>query len=418
MYEEQIEADSALAILDDEFREECGNVVERFFLLFDGIAKYYKDLSRFIDDLLQDGAGAFLQESAESVLEDEEGRQLLMEALMLLGVLLLLLEHRMPGSLREQFLVAHCRFRGSSDFLNFEAIQSLCRSVTLPPKASSAFATVASFASFLQGSSTPSVTEPNMILPSSAEEMCSRFPLPRRLMRLAIARLRSDDLYNQLRHYPNPEHRCAALGGQTACWYVLLNFIPEILQSEALVMKDIVDKFLLGWWVVPIFMGFMVDLSVAWDQHKAAKVALASVLAPAHVREFARTYSTRVPEMLVELRSMLRSVLTQEFVLSNMTSLVACLRDSNIALRWLLLHQNTMNKKLKEIVVAEGGAGGSDLLLSLILETATLEFELKRVYGDLDGKEKQWLKCKNHAAECMQELSDFFSGSKVLSRKV
>ena len=42
---------------------------------------------------LQVGAGAFLQETAETVLEDEEGRQLLMEALMLYGVLLLLLEH-------------------------------------------------------------------------------------------------------------------------------------------------------------------------------------------------------------------------------------------------------------------------------------------------------------------------------------
>lgn len=415
VYEEQVEANSTLAILDDEFREECGSVVERFFWLFDGIVKYYKDLSRFTDDLLQVGAGAFLQETAESVLEDEEGRQLLVEALMLHGVLLLLLEHRMPGSLREQLLVAHCRCRGSSDFVNFEAIQLLCRCVPPPPKASSAF--VVSLASLLQGSSSPSATEPNMIR-GDAEEMCSRFPLPKRLLRLAIARLRSEDLYNQLRHYPNPEHRCAALGGQVACLYVLLNFIPEVLQNETLVMKDIVDKFLLGWWVVPIFMGFMVDLSAAWDQYKAAKAALAPILALQQVREFARTYGTRVPELLVELRGFLsEGVLTQEFVLSNNTSLVACLRDSNIALRWLLLHQNTTNKKLKDVVVAV--AGGSDMLLSLILDTATLEFELKRVYGDLlEGKEAQWLKCQNHAAECMQELSDFFSGSKVLSRKV
>lgn len=420
LFEEQVEADSTLAILDDEFREECGSVVERCFWLFDGVVKYYKDLSRFTDDLLQVRAGTFLQESAESVLEDDEGRQLLVEALVLHGVLLLLLEHRMTGSFREQLLVAHCRCRGSSDFVNFEAIQSLCRCVPLPPKASSAFASVVSLAAFLQGSSPPSASEPNMILPSNAEEMCYRFPLPKRLLRLAIARLRTDDLYNQLRHYPNPEHRCAALGGQAACLYVLLNFIPEILQNESLVMKDIVDKFLLGWWVVPIFMGFMVDLSAGWDQYKAAKAALAPILALQQVKEFARTYGTRVPELLVELRGFLsEGVLTQEFVLSNMAILVACLRDSNIALRWLLLHQNTTNKKLKDVVVTVGGASSSDMLLSLILDTATLEFELKRVYGELlEGKEAQWRKCQNHAADCMQELSDFFSGSKVLSRKV
>lgn len=382
-------------ILDDEFREECGSVVERFFWLFDGIVKYYKDLSRFSDDLLQDRVGVFLQEAVESVLEDEEGRQLLVEALMLhMVLLLLLLEHRMPGPLREQLLVAHCRCRGSSDFVNFEAIQSLCRSVPLPLKSSSAFASVVSL---LQGSSAPSATEPNMILPSTGE-MCNRFPLPKRLLRLAIARLRSEDLYNQLRHYPNPDHRFAALGGQMACLYILLNFIPEILHTESLVMKDIVEKFLLGWWVVPIFMGFMVDLSAAWDQFKAAKAALSPILAMHQVREYARAYGARVPELLVDLRGFLsEGVLTQEFVLSNMSSLVACLRDSNIALRWLLLHQNSTNKKLKDLVMA---AVSTDMLLTLILDTAALEFELKRLYGELlEGKEAQWLKCQNHVAE-------------------
>lgn len=424
LYEEQIEADSALVALDDEFREECSAVAERFFLLFDGIVKYYKDLRRYLDELLEGGT-SYMQETIDSVLEDEEGRQLLVEALTLHGVLLLLLEHRLPGSLREQLLVAHCRCRGSTDFLNFEGIQMLCRMLPVAaPRTSSALASVASF---LQGSAKDSYSvQPNMLMLYKPEEMCARFPLPNRLMRLAIARLRSDDLYNQLRHYPNPEHRCAALGGQAACLYVLLNFVPEVLQSDSVVMKDIVDKFLQVWWVLPIYMGFMVDLSIAWDHFKAAKAALATNTLPQFVREVARNYGSDVPQLLVELRSFLsEGVLSQEFVLSSMTNLLACLRDSNVTLRWLLLHHNSTNKKLRDLVVSWGGLNNdgvmasNEALLSLILETATLEFELKQVYGDLlEGKEAQWAQCKNHAADCMQELSDFFSGSKVLSRKV
>lgn len=412
VHEDKIDADPELVTLDDEFREDCSTVVERFFLLFDGIVRYYKDLIRYLDNLQE---GAYIQTTVESVLENEEGRQLLVEALQLHGLLLLLLEHRLPGTLREQLLVAHCRCRGSTDFANFDAICALCRCV--PARESSRLAAVTSL---LQGSPPPVL--PTMLMISRPEELCARFPFPTRLMRSVISRLRTDDLYNQIRHYPDPEHRCAALGAQVACLYLLLNFTPETLQSDATVMKDVVDKFFQRWWVIPIYMGFTVDVSVAWDHCKAAKAALAATLAPQLVRDATRKYCANVPKLLVEFRSFLsEGVLTQEFVLSNMPSLLSCLRESNVTLRWLLLHYNTANKKLRDLVVGIGMSDGAsnDALLSLILDTATLEFELKQVYGDLlEGKEDQWLQCKNHAADCMQELSEYFSGSKVLSRRV
>jgi len=42
-------------------------------------------------------------------MENEDGRQLLVEALVLLGVLLLLMEHRLNGGVRERLLVAFFR---------------------------------------------------------------------------------------------------------------------------------------------------------------------------------------------------------------------------------------------------------------------------------------------------------------------
>ena len=64
-----------------------------------------------------------------------------------------------------------------------------------------------------------------------------------------IARLRSDDIYNQLRTYQNPDHRCTALSEQAAMLYVVLNFDPAILSNETATMREIVDKFFSNNWV-------------------------------------------------------------------------------------------------------------------------------------------------------------------------
>ena len=71
----------------------------------------------------------------------------------------------------------------------------------------------------------------------------SRISIPNRFIRLVIARLRSDDIYNQLRTYQNPDHRCTALAEQAAMLYVVLNFEPAILSNETATMREIVDKF-------------------------------------------------------------------------------------------------------------------------------------------------------------------------------
>lgn len=43
-----------------------------------------------------------------------------------------------------------------------------------------------------------------------------------------------------------------------------------------------------------------------------------------------------------------------------------------------------------------------------------LEFEVKQVYGELlESKSKRWEQCRTHAADCADELAEFFSGSKV-----
>jgi hypothetical protein len=71
---------SDLVALDDKFRKRFSFILERFFLLFDGIVRYYQDLVHYLDDLQE---GVYVQSTIESVMENEDGRQLLVEALVL-----------------------------------------------------------------------------------------------------------------------------------------------------------------------------------------------------------------------------------------------------------------------------------------------------------------------------------------------
>ena len=77
----------------------------------------------------------------------------------------------------------------------------------------------------------------------------SRIQLPTQFVQLVIARLRSDDIYNQLRTYQNPDHRSTALAEQASMLFVVLNFDSSVLSSETATMREIVDKFFPDNWV-------------------------------------------------------------------------------------------------------------------------------------------------------------------------
>ncbi|KAL3702168.1 hypothetical protein R1sor_020190 [Riccia sorocarpa] len=412
LIEERLEASPDLLALDEEFRETYQQFLERTFFLFDGIVKYHNDVIHYLEDLQE---GVYIESTIESVLVDEEGRQLLVEAVTLHGVILMLLEHRFSGTLREQLVIGYYRSRGSSDIPNFDAVCTLCRSSPPPPTSA-----IASVTQLLQGAPPP--VPSSMLMLSRPEELLANFTFPKHVIQTMIGQLLNDDLYHQVRHYPNPEHRSTALSAQASCLYILLLYAPHMLQNDHLAMRGIVDKFFRECWVISVFMGFTVDLSQSWDRFKAAKNALSAFLTPAAASELAVRHVSKVNHLLSELGALLsEGVLTQDYVLSNMPSLLSCLRKCNVTLRWLLLHRKTASKKLRDAVVGNAAAQSSDddALLSLLLDTAKLEFEVKRIYGDLlEGKQARWEHCRTHAVDCIEELAEFFSGSKSLSKKV
>lgn len=81
------------------------------FKCFESIEKYAADLVQMFEDL---ESGKFIQQNFDSLLRQEEGKQLCAEALYLLGVQLLTVDERIPGPVRERLVVSYFRYSGAT----------------------------------------------------------------------------------------------------------------------------------------------------------------------------------------------------------------------------------------------------------------------------------------------------------------
>uniref|UniRef100_A0A8B9L1E7 WASH complex subunit 5 n=1 Tax=Astyanax mexicanus TaxID=7994 RepID=A0A8B9L1E7_ASTMX len=399
-YESKLEAKPDLQDLDEEFRENNIEILSRFYLAFESVHKYIVDLIRFMDDLNE---GVYIQQTLETVLLNEDGKQLLCEALYLYGVMLLVIDQKIEGEVRERMLVSYYRYsaaRSSADS-NLDDICKLLRSTGY--------------------SSHPGAKRP----PNYPESYFQRVPISPTFISMVIGRLRSDDIYNQVSAYPLPEHRSTALATQAAMLYVCLYFTPSILHTQQAKMREIVDKYFPDNWVISIYMGITVNLVEAWEPYKAAKIALNYTLDPANIKEQACRYAASVESLRPQVQQLLKEgFLREEIVLDNIPKLLNCLRDCNVAIRWLMLHTaesayDPNNKRLRQIKdqAINDSKYNPKILFQLLLDTAQFEFILKEMFKQmLTEKQLKWESYKKEGSERMTELADVFSGVKPLTR--
>ncbi|XP_011832678.1 PREDICTED: WASH complex subunit strumpellin [Mandrillus leucophaeus] len=367
LWESKLDCKPELQDLDEEFRENNIEIVTRFYLAFQSVHKYIVDLNRYLDDLNE---GVYIQQTLETVLLNEDGKQLLCEALYLYGVMLLVIDQKIEGEVRERMLVSYYRYsaaRSSADS-NMDDICKLLRSTGY--------------------SSQPGAKRP----PNYPESYFQRVPINESFISMVIGRLRSDDIYNQVSAYPLPEHRSTALANQAAMLYVILYFEPSILHTHQAKMREIVDKYFPDNWVISIYMGITVNLVDAWEPYKAAKTALNNTLDLSNVREQASRYATVSERVHAQVQQFLKEgYLREEMVLDNIPKLLNCLRDCNVAIRWLMLH--TADSVSKSFL--------------------SLQQMFKQM---LSEKQTKWEHYKKEGSERMTELADVFSGVKPLTR--
>ncbi|KAL1767894.1 WASH complex subunit strumpellin [Sigmodon hispidus] len=399
-WESKLEAKPELQDLDEEFRENNIEIVTRFYLAFQSVHKYIVDLNRYLDDLNE---GVYIQQTLETVLLNEDGKQLLCEALYLYGVMLLVIDQKIEGEVRERMLVSYYRYsaaRSSADS-NMDDICKLLRSTGY--------------------SSQPGAKRP----PNYPESYFQRVPINETFISMVIGRLRSDDIYNQVSAYPLPEHRSTALANQAAMLYVILYFEPSILHTHQAKMREIVDKYFPDNWVISIYMGITVNLADAWEPYKAAKTALNNTLDLSNVKEQASRYASVSEKVHTQVQQFLKEgYLREEVLLDNIPRLLNCLRDCNVAIRWLMLHTadsacDPNNKRLRQIKdqILTDSRYNPKVLFQLLLDTAQFEFILKEMFKQmLSEKQSKWEHYKKEGSERMTELADVFSGVKPLTR--
>ncbi|XP_029779183.1 WASH complex subunit 5 [Suricata suricatta] len=383
--ESKLEAKPELQDLDEEFRENNIEIVTRFYLAFQSVHKYIVDLNRYLDDLNE---GVYIQQTLETVLLNEDGKQLLCEALYLYGVMLLVIDQKIEGEVRERMLVSYYRYsaaRSSADS-NMDDICKLLRSTGY--------------------SSQPGAKRP----PNYPESYFRRVPINEAFISMVIGRLRSDDIYNQV-------------GIESIEIFVALKEAPRqtVLQETDCGSRILVQRSA----VISIYMGITVNLADAWDPYKAAKTALNNTLDLSNVREQSSRYATVSERVHTQVQQFLKEgYLREEMVLDNIPRLLNCLRDCNVAIRWLMLHTadsayDPNNKRLRQIKdqILTDSRYNPKILFQLLLDTAQFEFILKEMFKQmLSEKQAKWEHYKKEGSERMTELADVFSGVKPLTR--
>jgi len=385
-YESKIEDNRELVDLEAEFRETHIEMLVRFYHLFESIYKYIKDLEHYIVDVEK---GFYIHLTIEAILMNIDGKQLISEAVYLYGVMLILMDNLIEGPVRERMLISYLRNKGPVDLPLIDDVCKLCKST-----------------GYIPGAAKRPANYP--------EEYFKRIELPENVISMIVGRLRSDDIYNGTQAFPQPEHRSAALATQACMVYVILYFIPDILNNKNSIMREIVDKFFPDNWVISFFLGFTVDLSVAWEPYKAAKIALANTTALPNLQSVQQKYW----KDLIELNKMVDDylvdgLLVDEYIMDNIHKIITCIRRCNVTIRWLMLHTNASTKKFRDLILN----GSQDDVLYLLLNTAQLEFVFKNIFQSLlNSKEEKWEENKKLASESMVELSEYFSGEKALTR--
>lgn len=377
--ENEIENNRELYELNEECRETHIEIVTRFCRLFESIVRYALDFLHFLEQLDQH---VFLQITVESLLNETQGKQLLGEALYYYGVMLLQLDYHIPGLVRERLLVAFNRWRGSSMLLNYSKVCEVCRS-----------------SGYVVGQPYP------MGYPL---EFVNRLEIPVNFVNVLIGRYRNDDVYLMLQNYPEAEHRSVALSQQASMLFIFLFFSPKTLADENFIMREIVDKFFFDNWIIPYFMGDVVDLSVIWKDFKAANIAIQNT-----IKQNSQRYAQRYTELSQPIHNKIKQVLSDGFtkieqLLDGINDFVKLLRDANVCIKFLLLHTQEPGKKVQYPYPR-------DPLLAFLLDLGEFEFELKNaVENALNTKPEIWNDTKNNAVQILKQLALSFSGTLAL----
>ena len=132
---------------------------------------------------------------------------------------------------------------------------------------------------------------------------------------------------------------------------MLLGFTPRILDQEQAKMREIADKHFPDNFVIQIYQGYLVDITQYWEPFPAARKAIENNIYAGNVKNMADRNAYMIKNCFDRLASyVVDGQLLEEYVLDNVKALLECLRDSNVTIRWLMLHNNCRLPAFREAI--------------------------------------------------------------------
>lgn len=116
-------------------------------------------------------------------------------------------------------------------------------------------------------------------------------------------------------------------------------------------MREISDKHFPDNFVIQVYQGYLVDITQYWEPFPAARKAIENNIYGGNVKTMAEKNAFMVKNCFDRLKSyVVDGQLVEEYVLDNVKTLLECLRDSNVTIRWLLLHNNCRSMAYRETI--------------------------------------------------------------------
>jgi len=175
-------------------------------------------------------------------------------------------------------------------------------------------------------------------------------------------------------------------------------------------MREIVDKHFYDNWVVPIFLGYLVDLSYEWKLFDAAKKAISNTTSIKYIGKLASHYrklaKVTVKKLFYEV--LMEGYLNKMIVLRELPELMKLLRDANASCRWLMLHRLSRNDEIRNVISQSAKIEG---ILKVMLYSSQFEQIIESYVKELlKQKYDYWNAEKEGAEDNMSDLANFFSG--------
>ena len=400
--------------LEKKLVEEYQDVISSFVHLFHKIYKYYTDIDAFWKNV---STGKYIYHSVQSILEHNPRlRQLLCELLYLFGTVLILLDLYIPGIIRERFIIAHYRYCTTTITTTsmvtsegtFDDICKVFQRSHLDALSSSSTSYSMSMGLFSSKNNHPDGHKVISPIVQSTSYM-TRMPLDPKLVQGVINCIMDYDIYPiYTEAYPSYPHRSTRLTKQAQLLVVIVHFQPDILKSNSLFCRQMIDRFFSNRWRIPLYNGEILDIRDEWmdGRYPAAQSEIHQVLGN---EQLSAILSKRTKCTLTTLQDLNRYMeqdpLSTDYVLDHFDDLLNLLRDANDTLQWEMLHRGTFTRVIDDETIVE-----------LIFATCCFDQMVLNAFRDvLQQRQELYMVRHSFMSEKINQLSNHFFGRESLS---